>query len=151
MVLRRQPEPHPVPAGVELRRVATGEDAAAYWRVAEAAYTSIGFPPEVFSYYEDDAGFRADGTAGFLALLDGEPAGIAMTLVSHGIAGIYWVGATGRARGRGLGTAVTAAAVEAGLEMGPEIASLQASPMGESLYLRMGFETIYECRLYASP
>ncbi len=151
MVLRYRPEQHPLPDGVELRRIASAEDAAAYWRVAEAAYASIGFPPEVFSYYEDDAGFSADGAAAFLALLDGVPAAIAMTLVSHGIAGIYWVGSTQRARGHGLGTAVTAAAVAAGLEMGPEIASLQASPMGESLYRRMGFETLYECRLLSAP
>jgi hypothetical protein len=32
--------------------------------------------------------------------------------------------------------------------MGAEVASLQASPMGESLYRRMGFETIYDYRLY---
>lgn len=151
MVLRTRPQPHPPPPGVELRRVATAEDAAAFWGVAEASYTSIGFPPEVFSYYEDDAGFRAEGAAAFIALLDGEPAAIAMTLVSHGIAGIYWVGSTKRARGLGLGTAVTAAAIEAGLEMGPEIASLQASPMGESLYRRMGFETLYACRLLSAP
>lgn len=76
------------------------------------------------------------------------PAGIAMTIVTHGVAGIYWVGCTEEARGRGLGWAVTAAAVNAGFDLGAEIASLQASPMGESLYRRMGFETIYDYRLY---
>ncbi len=42
---------------------------------------------------------------------------------------------------------VTAAAVNAGFDRGAEIASLQASPMGESLYRRMGFETIFKYRL----
>lgn len=39
-------------------------------------------------------------------------------------------------------------AVNAGFAMGAEIASLQASPMGESLYRAMGFEAIYDYRLY---
>jgi hypothetical protein len=45
---------------------------------------------------------------------------------------------------------VTATAVDAGFEMGAEVASLQASPMGESLYREMGFETIFRYRLLAS-
>jgi hypothetical protein len=43
---------------------------------------------------------------------------------------------------------VTAAAVEAGFEMGAECASLQASPMGEGVYRRMGFETLFDYRLW---
>ena len=74
-----------------------------------------------------------------------------MTIVSHGVAGIYWVGSTEEARGRGLGWTMTATAVNAGFEMGGEIASLQASPMGEGLYRRMGFETIFSYRLLLCP
>ena len=74
-----------------------------------------------------------------------------MTIVSHGVAGIYWVGSTEEARGRGLGWTLTAAAVDAGLDMGAETASLQASPMGESLYRRMGFETVFDYRLWLCP
>lgn len=151
MVLDTRPEERPDPEGFELRRVGTAEDAADYWRVAASAYASIGFPPEVFAHYDDADGLRADRVAAFLARREGRPAGIAMTVVSHGVAGIYWVGSTEEARGRGLGWSVTAAAVNAGFDMGAELASLQASPMGESLYRRMGFETIYDYRLYLSP
>lgn len=151
MVLGARLEERPVPEGFELRRVGTAEDAADYWKVAASAYASIGFPPEVFAYYEDAEGLVAERVAAFLARRDDRPAGISMTVVSHGVAGIYWVGCTEEARGRGLGWAVTAAAVDAGFEMGAELASLQASPMGESLYRRMGFETIYDYRLYVCP
>jgi ribosomal protein S18 acetylase RimI-like enzyme len=147
MVLDRRAEAHPPPAGVELRRVASPEDADEYWKVAAAAYASIGFPPEVFAFYENHDGLSTDNAAAFLAHLDDKPAGIAMTIVSHGVAGIYWVGCTEAARGQGLGWAVTATAVNAGFDMGAEIASLQASPMGENLYRRMGFETIFDYRL----
>ena len=74
-----------------------------------------------------------------------------MTIVSHGVAGIYWVGSLAEARGRGLGRAVTAAATNAGFDLGADVASLQASPMGEPVYRAMGFETIYDYRLLMSP
>jgi GNAT superfamily N-acetyltransferase len=149
MVLDRRPEAVEAPAGVELRRVASRQDADRYWEVATAAYASIGFPPEVFAFYEDHAGLRGDDVAAFLADLGGKPAGIAMTIVSHGVAGIYWVGCTEAARGRGLGRKVTAAATSAGFDIGAKSASLQASPMGENLYKQMGFETVFNYRLLA--
>jgi GNAT superfamily N-acetyltransferase len=151
MVLDRPAERQPPPPGVELRRVASADDARQYWQVAVTSYASLGFPPEIFAFYENAEGLWADNVVAFLAHLDDRPAGIAMTIVSHGIAGIYCVGCTEEARGRGLGGTVTAAAVNAGLEMGAETASLQASPMGEGLYRQMGFETIYNYRLLASP
>lgn len=137
--------------GVELRRVRTPREASQYWQVATAAYASIGFPPEIFAFYEDNEYLWAEGAAAFLAHLDGRPAGISMTIVTHGVAGIYWVGSTEEARGRGLGRTMTAAAVKAGLALGGGSASLQASPMGENLYRRMGFETIFDYRLYMCP
>jgi ribosomal protein S18 acetylase RimI-like enzyme len=151
MVLDRRPGERPPPPDVEIARVESQADAADYWRVATSAYASLGFPPEIFAFYEDHRGLAADNVAAFLARLDGAPVSIAMTIVSHGVAGIYWVGSTEEARGRGLGWTMTAAAVNAGLDMGVEIASLQASPMGESLYRRMGFETIFDYRLWLSP
>jgi GNAT superfamily N-acetyltransferase len=151
MVLNHSLDEEEPPAGAALRRIASADDASAFWQVAAAAYIGNGFPPETFSYYEDHEGLWADNVAAFLARVDGRPAAIAMTIVSRGIAGIYWVGTTEEARGRGLARALTATAVNAGFEMGAEIASLQASPMGEPIYRRMGFETIFNYRLFMQP
>jgi len=151
MVLQRRAAERPLPQGSELRRLSSADDAEDYWRVATAAYASIGFPPEVFAFYEDHDGLLADNVAAFLAYTDGEPVSIAMTIVSHGIAGIYWVGSLEQARGKGLGWTVTAVATNAGFDFGAEAASLQASPMGESLYEAMGYETICSYRLLLSP
>jgi ribosomal protein S18 acetylase RimI-like enzyme len=152
MVLERwTPEEASPPPGAELRRVSSTDDAAHYWRVATESYADIGFPSEIFAFYENHEYLWAEGAATFLARLNGRPAGISMTIVSHGVAGIYWVGCTAEARGRGLGRTMTAAALDAGFAMGAASASLQASPMGESLYRRMGFETIYDYRLYLCP
>jgi len=147
MLLDRRADHSPPPAGAELRRVATAEDATAFWRVATDAYLSNGFPPEAFAYYDSHEGLWADNVVAFLAYVDGRPASIAMTIVSEGIAGIYWVGTTEKARGRGLARTLTATAVNAGFDMGAEIASLQASPLGEPIYRTMGFERIFDYRL----
>jgi len=151
MVLGGPAEESPLPAGAELRRLSETDQADDYWRVAAAAYASIGFPPEVFGGYSNHASLLAENVAAFIAYLDGEPVSIAMTIVSHKIAGIYWVGSLERARGKGLGRAVTAAATNAGFELGAEVASLQASPMGKAIYEAMGYETVFDYRLFMSP
>jgi GNAT superfamily N-acetyltransferase len=151
MVLDHRAEVNDLPPDASLERVLSAEDAAAYWQVAAAAYTSNGFPRETFSYYEDYEGLWADNVAAFLARVDGSPAAIAMTIVTREVAGIYWVGTTEEARGRGLASALTATAVNAGFEMGAGIASLQASPMGERVYKRMGFKTVFNYRLLMQP
>jgi ribosomal protein S18 acetylase RimI-like enzyme len=152
MVLGGGAEEVALPDGVELRRLRDGVEAEDYWRVAKQAYASIGFPPEVFDHYDDHAGLIAENAVALLAYRSGEPVAIAMTIVNHGVAGIYWVGTTEGARGQGLGRALTATAVNAGFDLGAEFASLQASPMGEPIYRAMGFEKIYDYRLFmAAP
>ena len=151
MVLRAPAEVPSLPPEAELRRLTASEQAGDYWRIAAAAYASLGFPPETFGGYSDHTGLLAENVVAFIAHLDGEPVSIAMTIVSHGVAGIYWVGSLDQARGKGLGRAVTAAATNAGFELGAEIASLQASPMGKPIYEAMGYETLFDYRLFMSP
>ncbi len=151
MILEAPVEAPPLPAGVELRKLRSGDEADDYWRVAASSYTSLGFPPEVFGFNTNHSGLLADDVAAYIAYLDGKPVSIAMTIVSHYVAGIYWVGSLEEARGMGLGRAVTTAATNAGFELGAEIASLQASPMGEPIYAEMGYETIFDYQLLLSP
>ncbi len=151
MTLGQEPESPELPPGVELRPLTAVEQAPDFWQVAKASYSSIGFPPEVFSGYTNHAGLLADNVVAFLALLDGEPAAIAMTMVSHAVAGIYWVGSLEQARGKGLGRAVTVAATKAGFDLGADVASLQASPMGKPIYEAMGYETAFDYRMFLSP
>jgi ribosomal protein S18 acetylase RimI-like enzyme len=150
MVLGSPVEKPDLLAGIELRQLSEARQADDYWKVAAASYPSVGFPPEVFGSYTNNAGLLAENVAAFIAYLDGEPVSIAMTIVCHGVAGIYWVGSLEQTRGKGLGRAVTAAATNAGFELGAEIASLQASPMGKPIYEAMGYETVFDYRLFMS-
>jgi hypothetical protein len=151
MTLKGPAEVRPLPPGAELRQVSSRKEVEDYWRIAAASYVSLGFPPEAFGFYTNHTGLLADNVAAFIAYLDGEPVSIAMTIVSHGVAGIYWVGSLEQARGRGLGRATTVAATNAGLALGADTASLQASPMGKPIYAEMGYETIFDYRLLMSP
>ena len=69
----------------------------------------------------------------------GKAAAGAMVIVTHGVAGIYWVGTHPDARGKGLAELCTRAAGNAGFDLGARIAGLQASVMGEPVYRRMGY------------
>ena len=140
MVLeRRLPDATP-PPGVELRRVTTDDDVAAYGAVMGAAYATYGMPTDVLpGMLNSLATLCAPHIVAFIAWLDGPPAAGAMTVVTHGVAGVYWVGTTPEARGRGLAELCTRAAGNAGFDLGGRIASLQASPMGEPVYRRMGY------------
>jgi GNAT superfamily N-acetyltransferase len=55
-------------------------------------------------------------------------------------AGIFFVNTDPAWRGRGIGTAMTAAALRAGAALGATRACLDASELGLSLYVRLGFE-----------
>jgi hypothetical protein len=143
MVLqRRLPDAAP-PAGVSLRRVATAADAADFAAVMDEAYQSLGMPSGVAAAQIGrlDA-LRAPHIVALIADVAGAACAGAMTIVTHGVAGVYWVGTTTGARGRGLAELCTRAVGNAGFDLGAQIAALQASPMGEPVYRRMGYEEV---------
>jgi ribosomal protein S18 acetylase RimI-like enzyme len=128
------------PPGVELRRVSRDEDVAAFGRIMGEAYATYGMPAAVgpASFPHRDV-LIAPHIAAFLAVLEGEPVAGAMVVVTHGVAGVYWVGTLPTARGRGLAELCTRAAGNAGFDQAARIAALQASVMGEPIYRRMGY------------
>jgi ribosomal protein S18 acetylase RimI-like enzyme len=83
----------------------------------------------------------------FVARVDGRIAGTAVAWLSHDVVTVYFVGTQPAFRRSGIGTAVTAAALAAGRERGCRTGALISSAMGESVYRRLGFETVGEMRL----
>ncbi|MDX2169601.1 MAG: hypothetical protein SF182_21205 [Deltaproteobacteria bacterium] len=120
----------------------------AYRHVSAAAYATYGAPPA----YAADAFARLESVCaphiqGFVGWCGGAPVAAAAVYVTHGVAGIGWVGCVPEARGRRFAEAVTWAAIREGLRRGAGFASLQASPMGRGVYERMGFITPTEYRV----
>jgi len=133
----------PLPPGVTVERVAGAAAAREFADVSGVAYATYGMPPAIArKQFADHRFFEQPHVAAFLARIGDAPAAAAMVIVTHGVAGIYWVGTTPEARGRGLAAACTRIAGNAGFDMGASVAALQASVMGEPIYLRMGYREI---------
>ncbi len=130
--------------GVSLRWVTGEQDVADFVAVSDAAYQSLGMPEgALLTAVAAPALVLRPGSSIVLADVDGVPVGAAMVLLSHGIAGVYFVGTLEAARGRGVGELVTRAVTNRGFEVGAAAVTLQASPMGEPIYDRMGYASIY--------
>jgi hypothetical protein len=130
--------------GVELVWVDRPAQVAAFAELVDTSYQSLGAPAGAIRRSIVALDRLLDPhieTA--LALLDGEPVACAQLLLSHGMGGVYYVGTLEAARARGLGELVTAAVTNRGFERGAAFVGLQASPMGEAIYRRMGYRDLY--------
>lgn len=130
---------------LEIVEVASGDDWEEFSRVTVDPF---GLTPEIvataFPYTVTDE----PGTHWFLGRFDGEVIGTAATIIHDDVAGIYNIGVLEQHRGKGFGRDLTAAAVRAGLRDGCEVAVLQSSDAGFSVYQRMGFRTVNRYRSF---
>jgi ribosomal protein S18 acetylase RimI-like enzyme len=151
MALHELPDRSRLPRDVDVRAVSTPEQVLDYGRVVAEANDDPGERERAGLLFHDRT-ILAPHIAAFVAYLDGAPVSCAMTLVSHGVAGVFYVATVESARRRGLGDALTRDAARAGFELGARAAWLGASEMGADLYRRIGFAdlgtTIVE---YESP
>lgn len=136
----------------EVRAVDDADDAAAYWRICDRAYPSIGFPQDLFTEtFGPEILLERDRVWACLAHHEGRPVACASLWLAAGagaaVGFIGWVAALPDARGRGLAAACTVAATNRAFELGAEVASLQASPMGEPVYRGLGYEELFSYRL----
>jgi ribosomal protein S18 acetylase RimI-like enzyme len=141
MAIEGPPSAGAPPDGIEVRVVADGPAVVDYGRVVALANDDPGERERAPLLFHDDT-IIAPHIAAFVAYLGAEPVACAMTLVSHRVAGVFYVATVEHARRRGLGDALTRRAARAGFEMGAEAAWLGASEMGAGLYRRIGFEAL---------
>ena len=71
--------------------------------------------------------------------------------VVDGDFGIFNVATPAEYRGRGYGAAITGHAVREGFAAGAELAYLQSSAIGESVYRRLGFREVLTYVLLTRP
>ena len=141
MALTAPPAARAVPADVEVRVVADERAVVDYGRVVASANDDPGERERAPLLFHDQT-IVAPHVAAFVAYSDAEPVACAMTLLSHRVAGVFYVATVGHARRRGLGDALTRLAARRGFEMGADVAWLGASEMGAQLYRRIGFEPL---------
>jgi ribosomal protein S18 acetylase RimI-like enzyme len=141
MVLYDPPEPSPLTGDIDLRAVSTTEEVLDYGKVVAEANDDPGECERAGLLFHHRT-ILAPHIAAFVAYLDGAAASCAMTLVSHGVAGVFYVATVENARRRGLGDALTRMAARAGFALGARAAWLGASEMGADLYRRIGFSDL---------
>ncbi len=146
-VEKRLPEMD-VPAGCSLELLGPGDEAD-FIAVSCRAWATYAIPTDaVAAIFAKSELLGAAHIRVVAAYDDGVPSAVALVLLSHGIGGVYWVGTVPSARGRGLGEACTRAVTNLAFDAGVPLVTLQASPMGDPIYRRMGFESIGSYRLF---
>jgi hypothetical protein len=141
----------------ELRAPATGPkilraDSAELLAQALAVGASgFGAPPALIASVYSIEVAQLEGLETYLARVDGVDVSTAVGFTVDKGTAIFSVATPEQHRGRGYGAAVTAAAVQGGFGRGAELAGLQSSPLGESVYRRLGFREVETYRLFAPP
>ncbi|MFF5084000.1 GNAT family N-acetyltransferase [Actinoplanes sp. NPDC000266] len=113
------------------------------------AYTpSFGAPPDQVPAIVE-AETPIPGVTRFEGRRNDRVVGTAALFEEAGVAGLYTITTAADQRGQGIGAAMTAAALEHARRRGLRLATLQATPAGEPLYERLGFETVAWMEIYA--
>jgi hypothetical protein len=85
----------------------------------------------------------------YLGIMDGKPAATSLYYLGAGVVGIYFVAALPEVRNKGVGFAITHRPLVEARKLGYRIGTLQASKMGEPVYLRMGFKEYFKTCSYS--
>ena len=133
------------PPGIVLRQVQDPEGVRQFAEVNSAAYATYGMPAEVHpDLFDNPDGVLEDpGAHVVLAFKGHEAVATALVYESDGAATVQWVGTRPGARTSGLGALVTVWVTNLAFDRGASSVSLQASPMGAPIYLKLGYETVH--------
>ena len=124
---------------VSVRRIERAEDLPLTLDVAAAGF---GAPGEAVAVLYTPRLLSAPGIAFYLAEVDGEPVATGVGCILDGLVGVYSVATPPEHRRRGYGSAVVAQIVADGFDTGAQLAYLQASAMGASVYAKLGFRRV---------
>ena len=151
MVIEKPLPERALALGAELRPVDDERSLADFSAVAAEAWMTYGIPSAVTEQiFEDERYLISPHIQAVVCYEREKPASCALVVLSHGIAGIYWVSTISTARGRGFAEASTRWCANRGFALGARAVSLQASPMGHPIYRRMGFVELATYRLLAA-
>jgi len=146
---------HPVPGeaamdapGHEIRRVSDDASVEDHIRTATAGFE---MPEMVVRSVVTPALLRHPGVALYVGYTNGEPVGSGLGIRTGRTIGVYNISTLASFRKRGYGAAMTARVAADGVSAGCDVAILQASDMGRSVYDRMGYRTVVEYVGYVEP
>jgi ribosomal protein S18 acetylase RimI-like enzyme len=135
-------------AGLEVLRVETADGLAQALAVAAEGF---GAPADMLAplYLLDVA--AVDGIAYYLGRVDGRDVSTSIGYTLGDTVGVFNVATPPEHRGRGYGAALTVEAAREGFAAGADLAWLQASAMGLSVYRKLGFRDAAQYVLLTRP
>ncbi|HUQ77258.1 MAG TPA: GNAT family N-acetyltransferase [Patescibacteria group bacterium] len=146
---------HPIPPGVrrtpdghEIRRV---DDQAGMDDHLRAGAVGFGIPKEMLRAIVAPDTWLRPGNAVYVGYTNGAPVTTGLGVRTGRTIGIYNIATIESARRRGLGAAITERVAADGYAAGCDVAILQASPMGHSVYERLGYRTVVEYDAWIEP
>lgn len=150
MAMHPLPEPGrlALPPGHEIRAVV---DAAGLADHAKVLADGFGMPLEWATAFTRESLAAEPSVTFYVGYQDGEPVTSGLGVRTGRTVGVYNIATVEGARRRGLGAAMTQRVVDDGAAAGCDVAILQASDMGLSVYVRLGFQTVVEYYGFAEP
>ncbi|HET6332652.1 MAG TPA: GNAT family N-acetyltransferase [Polyangiales bacterium] len=140
MVLTERVAAPELPAGVEIRTVASEREANDFIDVVAGSYESIGLPNAVArKLLSQPARWMRPYIQVQVAYEAERAVGAAMLLFSHGIAGVYWVGTLPDVRGRGHATRLMRSVSNRAFDFGARCVILKSTPVGVTIYRKLGY------------
>jgi GNAT superfamily N-acetyltransferase len=134
----------PPPRDFRVERATNREQLELIERTGAAAYGMPYSAPDV-------RWLDVPGLGLYLGLYRGEPVSLGALIVAHGVAGVAYIGTVGAFRRRGFAEAVVWQIVSDGRDHGCDVAYLWATPMGRTVYERMGFRRLLDYHIWSSP
>lgn len=147
--LEQLPRALATPPRLEIVRVANEAHLKEWAAVASQAFGEPAAIQQARCAVHAAFGFAEDAPLQrYVARLDGQPVAMSELFLAAGVAGIYDVATVPQARGQGIGAAITHVPLQTARARGYRIGVLEASPMGEPVYRRLGFEERCRFSLY---
>jgi hypothetical protein len=141
MFIEKMLEEKPLPDGVTLEHVTNKAMVNDFAEIVALSFTRLGMPEEASrSIFSNPSNFLVPHLYAVVAYKDNKPASCALALISHSIAGIYYVGTIEAAHGMGLAEQCVRAVGNIAFKLGARCVILQASIYGEPIYKRMGYQ-----------
>lgn len=140
------------PSGLTIKRVETATMLADWVEVIVTGYPTPEFCRKPMTEGILNYGLGAERAMRlYLGYLNNRPVTASLGMLAGGVAGIYCVATLEEARGRGLGREITLAPLLQARNEGYRIGILQSSEMGYGVYSRIGFESIFQYKLFMLP
>jgi GNAT superfamily N-acetyltransferase len=134
--------------GLQILSVATADGMAQALAVAAEGF---GAPADLLAPIYMLEFLQLEGAAYYVGRVDGVDVSTAVGFAVDGTAGIFNVATPPEHRGHGYGAALTARAARDGFAAGADLAWLQSSEMGHSIYRRLGFRDVETYVLLTRP